>query len=213
MNRRGRPRSQATHDAILDAVCDILVTGGYSEVSMDRVATAAGVGKHSLYRRWASKAPLVAEAVMNAYGQQSRLLLPDTGDVEADLREWLLGQARYFGVERNAALSRALAVASADDAGDREALDLQLAGPHRDALLRRLHAAAAGGEIRADTDVEAVTEALIGAMLYRIFNRAKTVDETIKVFNGILDALMRGVRCAENVESRGAHRPGGDDRC
>lgn len=194
MNRRGRPRSQATHDAILDAVCDILVTGGYSEVSMDRVAAAAGVGKHSLYRRWTSKAPLVAEAVMNAYGQQSPLQLPDTGDVEADLRTWLLGQARYFGLERNVALSRALAVASADDAGDKEALDRQLAGPHRDALLHRLRAAAAGGEIRADADIEAVAEALIGAMLYRIFNRVRTVDETIRVFNGIVDALIVGLR-------------------
>jgi AcrR family transcriptional regulator len=192
--RRGRPRSQATHDAILDAVRDILITGGYAEVSMDRVASVAGVGKQSLYRRWPSKAPLVAEAVMDAYGQRGPLQVPDTGDIEADLRTWLHEQAGYFGSERNVALSRALAVASADNPLDNEALDSQLAGPHHDALVRRLHAAAEAGDIRRSTDVEAVAEALIGATLYRILNRARTVEETTRLFNGLVDALINGIR-------------------
>jgi AcrR family transcriptional regulator len=192
--RRGRPRSQATHDAILDAVRDILVTGGYAEVSMDRVAGIAGVGRQSLYRRWPSKAPLVAEAVLDAYGQQGPLQLPDTGDIEADLRTWLHGQAGYFGSERNVALSRALAVATADNPVDGEALYSQLAGPHHDALLRRLHAGAEAADIRADADLEAVAEALIGATLYRIFLHVRTVEETTKHFDGLIDALIRGLR-------------------
>jgi AcrR family transcriptional regulator len=192
--RRGRPRSQATHDAILDAVRDILVTGGYAEVSMDRVASIAGVGRQSLYRRWPSKAPLVAEAVLDAYGQQGPLQLPDTGDIEADLRTWLHGQAGYFGSERNVALSRALAVATADNPVDGEALYSQLAGPHHDALLRRLHAGAEAADIRADADLEAVAEALIGATLYRIFTHVRTVEETTKHFDGLIDALIRGLR-------------------
>jgi AcrR family transcriptional regulator len=192
--RRGRPRSQATHDAILDAVRDILVTGGYAEVSMDRVASIAGVGRQSLYRRWPSKAPLVAEAVLDAYGQQGPLQLPDTGDIEADLRSWLHGQAGYFASERNVALSRALAVASADNPLDNEALDTQLAGPHRDALLRRLKEAATVGDVREDVDVEAVAEALIGATLYRILNRVRTFEETTKLFDGLVDALIVGLR-------------------
>jgi AcrR family transcriptional regulator len=192
--RRGRPRSQATHDAILDAVRDILVTGGYAEVSMDRVAGVAGVGKQSLYRRWPSKAPLVADAVLDAYGQQGPLQLPDTGDIEADLRTWLHQQAGYFGSERNVALSRALAVASADNPLDNEALDSQLARPHRDAVLRRLQAATNVGDIRDDADLEAVAEALIGATLYRILNRARTVEETTNLFDGLVDALIVGLR-------------------
>jgi AcrR family transcriptional regulator len=192
--RRGRPRSQATHDAILDAVRDILITGGYSDVSMDRVAGVAGVGKQSLYRRWPSKAPLIAEAVLDAYGQQSPFELPDTGDVEADLRTWLHGQARYFGSERNVALSRALTVASAENPVDMEALDSQLAAPHRDALLRRLLGAVRVGDIRADADIEAVTEALIGATLYRLLNPIKSVEETSRLFDGLVDALIVGLR-------------------
>ncbi|MCX5042058.1 TetR/AcrR family transcriptional regulator [Aldersonia sp. NBC_00410] len=192
--RLGRPRSQATHDAILNAVRDILLTGGYAEVAMDRVASAAGVGKQSLYRRWPSKAPLVAEAVMAAYGQHGPLQLPDTGDIEADLRTWLQGQAVYLGSARNIALSRALAVATADNPLDADALYSQLADPNHDALVRRLQAAAQSGDIRADADLEAVADAIIGATVYRILTRVRTVEEISKRFDGLVDSLIGGLR-------------------
>jgi AcrR family transcriptional regulator len=192
--RRGRPRSQATHDAILEAVRELLISGGYGDVAMDRVASVAGVGKQSLYLRWSSKATLVAEAVMDAYGQHGPLELPDTGDIEADLRTWLHGQATYLGSTRNVALSRALAVAAADNPVDGDALYSQLAGPHHESLLRRLQAAAQAGDIRPDADREAVADAIIGATLYRILTHVRSVEETIKRFDGLIDALIRGLR-------------------
>ncbi len=192
--RRGRPRSQATHAAILDAVRDILIAGGYAEVSMDRVAAHAGVGKQSLYRRWPSKALLVAEAVMDAYGRDWSFELPDTGDLEADLRTWLRRQAAYLSSERNVALSRALAVATADNPREGDALYEQLSGPHHAALLARLGSAAKGKGIRHDADLNAVAEALIGATLYRILNRVRTVEDTVSHLEGLLDVLLRGLR-------------------
>src|SRR6516165_7881080 len=135
--RRGRPRSDVTHAAILDAVRHILITNGYADVGMDRVASVAGVGKQSLYRRWPSKAPLVAEAVLDAYGGEGSFEFPDTGDLENNLRAWLHDQARQLGSPRNVALSRALAVAAADNPVAGDELYTQLAGPHHDALLRR----------------------------------------------------------------------------
>ena len=66
-SRRGRPRSPVVHAAILDATRALLIANGYADVSMDRVASRARVGKQTLYRRWPSKAQLVAEAVMDAY--------------------------------------------------------------------------------------------------------------------------------------------------
>lgn len=194
VQRRGRPRSQATHAAILDAVRDILISGGYAEVSMDRVAARAGVGKQSLYRRWPSKALLVAEAVMDAYGQDWSFELPDTGDLGADLRIWLHRQAAYLGSERNVALSRALVVATADNPLDGEALYNQLSGPHHAALMTRLASAAKARDIRQDADLNSVAEALIGATLYRILNRLRTVEETVRHLEGLLDVLLRGLR-------------------
>jgi AcrR family transcriptional regulator len=64
----GRPRDTRLHHAILEATRELLIAGGYAELSMESVAARAGVGKKTLYRRWSSKAPLVAEAVLEAYG-------------------------------------------------------------------------------------------------------------------------------------------------
>jgi AcrR family transcriptional regulator len=102
---------------------------------MDRIANRARVGKQTLYRRWPSKAQLVAEAVMDAYHKGGSFELPDTGDIAADLRDWLLGYADAVAPPENAALVRALAAAAGDDPRDLEALYRQLTGPQHDAVM------------------------------------------------------------------------------
>jgi AcrR family transcriptional regulator len=37
-------------------------------VPMERVATRAGVGKQTVYRRWTSKAAMVADVVLDRFG-------------------------------------------------------------------------------------------------------------------------------------------------
>ncbi len=61
--RRGRPRRAEADAEILDAAVAMLRSGGYRELSLDEVARRAGTAKSSIYRRWSSKAALVAEIV------------------------------------------------------------------------------------------------------------------------------------------------------
>jgi AcrR family transcriptional regulator len=193
-SRRGRPRSPVVHAAILDATRALLIDCGYADVSMDRVASHAGVGKQTLYRRWPSKAQLVAEAVMDAHHGLGTFALPDTGDIAVDLREWLRRYAAAVAPPENAALVRALAAAAADDPRDGEALYRQLTGPAHDAVVRRLRGGIAAGQLRADADVEAVADALIGSILYRMLARPTAADETVRRHGGLVDALIEGVR-------------------
>ena len=193
-SRRGRPRSPLVHAAILDATRALLIEKGYADESMDRVASRAGVGKQTLYRRWPSKAQLVAEAVMDAHQVGGSFALPDTGDVAADLRDWLLRYADAVAPPQNAALVRALAAAAADDPRDGEALYRQLTGPQHDAVMQRLRQGINAGQVRADTDVEAVADALIGTILYRVLAHPTTTGETVRHVDGLIDALIAGVR-------------------
>jgi AcrR family transcriptional regulator len=193
-SRRGRPRSPVVHAAILDTTRALLIQNGYAEVSMDRVASHAGVGKQTLYRRWPSKAQLVAEAVMEAYREGGAFDMPDTGDVAADLRAWLRGNASALAAPQNAALVRALAAAAADDPHDGEALYRQLTGPQHNTVIQRLQRGVDAGQVRADTDLEAVADAIIGATLYRVLARPATTGETVRHFDGLIDALIDGVR-------------------
>jgi len=60
---RGRPRDAGRDLAILDAALRLLVEVGYDQLSIESVAAEAGVGKPTVYRRYAGKAALVAAAV------------------------------------------------------------------------------------------------------------------------------------------------------
>ena len=88
----GRPRSAETERATLDAAIDLLVDVGFGGMSMEAVATRAGVGKAAIYRRFSSKEQLVVEALRS----HSSALVPlvDTGDLRADLLAMLQGAQR-----------------------------------------------------------------------------------------------------------------------
>ena len=159
---------------------------------MDKVAANAGVGVQTVYRRWPSKGPLVAEAVMQAYAVVD-FTLPDTGDLVGDLRTWMHEYAALSAASENVVLVRALSAAAAEDLRDRDTLYQQLTGRFHDALKDRLQIGISFGQIRADADIEAAADALIGATLYRMLSVTTSVDETIGRYDGLIDTLMSGL--------------------
>jgi AcrR family transcriptional regulator len=59
----GRPRDPTADRAILDATIRLLVEQGYDAMSLEGVASAAGVGKTTIYRRHSGKRELVVAAI------------------------------------------------------------------------------------------------------------------------------------------------------
>jgi AcrR family transcriptional regulator len=190
VDRVGRPRDAQLHVAILAATRELLATGSYAELSMESVAARARVGKKTLYRRWSSKAPLVAEAVLQAYGGSGSFPVADTGDIREDLRSWLDEHAEFLAEPPNAALVRALIAAAAASPLDGAALYQQLSAPQHAGLLTRLRQAVDEGQIRTVTDLDAVADALIGTLLFHALTRVSTGAKA--QFDGLLDALLDG---------------------
>jgi AcrR family transcriptional regulator len=79
---RGRPRDPSRDEAIIDAAIDVLVRDGYDRLSIEGVATAAGVGKTTVYRRWGSKAELVIDAMATLKPAIDTI---DTGTLDGDI--------------------------------------------------------------------------------------------------------------------------------
>ena len=101
----GRPRSEEAHKAILDATLELLAEVGFSALTVEGVATRAGVGKATIYRRWTSKLPLVVEA----FGQLPGFEEVDTGNLADDLKKLLRGYLQIFNTTALAAVLPSLA--------------------------------------------------------------------------------------------------------
>jgi AcrR family transcriptional regulator len=90
-SRGGRPRDPSRDGAIRSAILRVLADEGYAALTMDAVATEAGVGKATIYRRWRTKSQLVADAVVSLADDET--VLPDSGSLATDLRllmHWLV---------------------------------------------------------------------------------------------------------------------------
>ncbi|MGA0604285.1 TetR/AcrR family transcriptional regulator [Caulobacter sp. KR2-114] len=141
---------------------------GYSALSLDAVARKAGVGKAALYRRWRSKADMAADLVRQLGAAAIALGDPgDQGSLEADLYAALLAARRML---RHPLVRRILP-------------DLYVAMPREPALAAAMRPgemmrenkvkalvdrAVARGELPADVDRRAATDALIGPLYWRI---------------------------------------------
>jgi AcrR family transcriptional regulator len=62
-SRRGRPRNELAAEAIRRAAVDLLRTHAYRQLTIDRIASRAGVGRQTIYRWWHSKADVILEAL------------------------------------------------------------------------------------------------------------------------------------------------------
>lgn len=78
----GRPRSNQSHQAILQAAVQLLAEVGFERMSMEAIATRAGVGKTTIYRRYNSKEELVADAIESL---RAEIVIPDTGTLWGDI--------------------------------------------------------------------------------------------------------------------------------
>ncbi|WP_449484485.1 TetR/AcrR family transcriptional regulator [Streptomyces avidinii] len=79
----GRRRGPELERAILDAALEQLSTVGWNSLTMEGVAAGAQTGKAALYRRWPSKAELVADALRTGLPPLGRI--EDAGSIREDL--------------------------------------------------------------------------------------------------------------------------------
>jgi AcrR family transcriptional regulator len=70
-------------EAVFEAALGLLATRDYREITMETLAGRAGVSRTTIYRRWPSKAAVVAAAVSSLY--LDRVEVPDTGALSEDL--------------------------------------------------------------------------------------------------------------------------------
>lgn len=163
--RRGRPRDPEAEPRIRRYAVQLLLERGFEGMTVDDVAEAAGVGKATIYRRWASKELLANDAMADLFD----LEIPDadTGSIAGDLRQIYRVALTFANSEYGRAMIR-LAVSEANR-------DERSAAIYRGVLERRIEltrqalerARARGEPIKSTADPVLMVEWMAGVFVIR----------------------------------------------
>jgi AcrR family transcriptional regulator len=140
---------------VMQAVADVLVEEGYDGMSVDRVAARARVGRATIYRRWSTKADMVAAAMKMWLFEH--IDAPDTGDVRADF-EKLLSQVLVCMTDESPVV-QAVLVEKARHPELAEAMERDFLPERRAVLKQVLERGIERGQLPPDTDVDLIADA------------------------------------------------------
>ncbi|WP_063048563.1 TetR/AcrR family transcriptional regulator [Nocardia arthritidis] len=155
-------RSERARAAILAATAELIHEVSYAKLSIEAIAARAGVGKQTIYRWWPSKGAVVFDAMLESDSGPTGLVLPDTGDIAADLRPLLRGSVVALTDPGFESFLRAMYIEIQQDAELAVAYRERLLLPQRAAVADRLAAAVAAGQLRAGLDLELAVDLLLG---------------------------------------------------
>jgi len=161
---RGRPRDPSRDAAILDAAIELLVEEGYDRLTVERVATMAGAGKATVYRRWNSKAELVMDAVARIKPPLDTL---DTGSLDGDLEALTTASCSQHSELAN----RVMASVASVLAREPELLDTfrtRFTEPRIQLITGMLERARERGELAPDIDIPMAAGLLPSLMLQHV---------------------------------------------
>ncbi|MGA4848501.1 TetR/AcrR family transcriptional regulator [Streptomyces sp. G5(2025)] len=188
---RGRPRSEAVEQAIIEGVVRLLEEGvPLTELSIERIARTAGVGKATIYRRWDGKEALFVD-VLRVF-EEPDPELPGTS-MRDDLVCLLEGLRRRGLNMRSSALLHNVFAQMKALPKLWAAYHTTVVEPRRRATYEVLRRGVAGGELRADVDIEMANDLLVGPMLVRTVMRPDApLDDDLAV--RIVDTALEGLR-------------------
>ncbi|MFD8150119.1 TetR/AcrR family transcriptional regulator [Streptomyces sp. NPDC059720] len=198
---RGRPRSEAVERAIFDAVMRLLEEGvPLAELSVERIARTAGVGKATIYRRWSGKEELFVDIVRGAELPDPEL--PGTS-VRDDLVV-LLEQVRRRGLaQRSSAILHSVQAQMKSSPKLWAAYHSTVVAPRRRLGLEVLRRGQANGELRTDVDPELLNDLFVGPVLVRSV-LSPDADLPEDLAERVVDTLLEGLRPAGPRPGRAA---------
>ena len=164
--RPGRPRSEQADQSILSAALDLFAECGPDALCIEQVAAKAGVGKATIYRRWPGKEEMLVDALA---GLGTQLPVPQGKSVRADLIALLGAICREAADPRRARLFALLQGEGVRYPRLMASYVQTVMQPRLDLVRSVLRRGVATGELRENTDIDAATFLLNGAVLASMY--------------------------------------------
>lgn len=179
-HRSGPVRSTAAREAILDATARLFHGQGYDRLTIEGIAREAGVGKQTIYRWWPSRGALIGECLAEGRLIPVDFVVPDTGDLLADVETWLNSVLSILDAPQGGELLRSLVAAATEDAGVGAHLGESLGVEQH--LSDRMRAGIRDGQLPDDSPVQEIGRAILGAIIVESLGReARDPDSILKL--------------------------------
>ncbi|MFI6372120.1 TetR/AcrR family transcriptional regulator [Streptomyces sp. NPDC050546] len=201
---RGRPRSEAVERAIIEGVMRLLEEGvPLGELSIERVARTAGVGKATIYRRWSGKEELFVDVVRAAE-------LPDPPLPGTSMRDdlvVLLEQVRLRGLaNRSSAILHSVHAQMKSSPKIWAAYHATVIEPRRRRGMEVMRRGQENGELRADVDLDLLNDLFVGPLLLRaVLHPDADLPEGLA--EQVVDTLLEGLRPGSSPSVSSVPRP------
>jgi AcrR family transcriptional regulator len=171
--KAGRPRSEESRRAILDATRRLLTHMPVSKISIEAIAKKAGVGKTTIYRWWPHKQSVVMEAVFSQPGFQN--FMPQATVPFEGIR----GQIEKLCRQLAGKNGRIVAEIIGECQGDIEVLKALVKNFFQDRYNSLAYYIGKGkheGVFRENIDLEVAIDLILGPVIFRLMS-GQNVDE------------------------------------
>jgi AcrR family transcriptional regulator len=192
----GRPRSQASRAAILEAAYSFLQDRPVASISTLHIARKAGVSTATVYRWWSTKEALLLEAFLNKV--DSELLLSREGNPLERIKEYILQVGRFFTGESGIVAARLLTAIQDNPILRREFLE-RVYSPRDKEIRAVVKEAIRLRQLPAAMEVSVFLDSIIGPLLARLLIHHQQIDEAFVV--SVFDRVVAGT-IAQNASQR-----------
>jgi AcrR family transcriptional regulator len=168
-------RNDEARLAILHAADDLLVERGYAAVTIEGIATRAGVAKQTIYRWWPSKFEILMDTFLE--DADEALAIPDTGTTVEDFRLHLRRLRDFLTAEPAGRVMLALIGQAQHDEKVAQVFQRRYLDHRRARDLAILDRGIARGDVRANLDRDLVIDAIYGPIYHRVLMSGLPVDD------------------------------------
>ncbi|MGH7858471.1 MAG: TetR/AcrR family transcriptional regulator [Candidatus Binatia bacterium] len=174
----------------MEAATSLLVERGPAGFTVEAIVERTGVAKTTIYRHWPTRTDLLAAAMAHLFGATR---VPDTGTLRGDLLEFFVAGVRALGDDlwdrRLQSLPGIMEAARHDP--DLAAVGAQLLNTTLASLRTVLERGRSRGEVRADRDLDAMTQVLLGAIFIHrgLFGQDSTERYVVEVVDTVLEGI------------------------
>jgi AcrR family transcriptional regulator len=185
----GRPRSEVSRAAILDAAYSFLQDKPIAAISTVHIARKAGVSTATVYRWWPTQEVLLLDAFLHAIDHE--LEVKDEGPPLERLKEYVLQVGRSFTGKKGIVVARLLTAIQDNPILRKEFLE-RIFSPRNKEFQGIVKEAIRQRQLPEGTEVMVFLEMIIGPLLARLLIRHEQIDESfvISLFNRVVAATV-----------------------